>query len=252
VIDACVDAIDALPPPVTTIVVDNQSQDDSVARLAAAGILAIDAGANLGFAAAVNLGARQASAGLLCLLNPDCEVTAAVVSQAIAALDAEPRCVAVPVIRHDDGAMVAGRQPGYSRRKLLADLLETAGASRTAALLKRWLGCDDPAWHWPLGACLFVRREFFVELGGLDEDFFMYMEDVQFGMAVRRAGGEVLALDAVVRHRSGQGSDVPMARRLALLDGARIQFAARHYGRWFAAMLRLVRRAGLRAAAGRA
>ena len=245
VIDNCLDAIDALPQLTSTLVVDNRSQDGSVARLADRGLTAIDSGGNLGFAAAANIGAQRGNGELLCFLNPDCVVTAVVVEQALAALTADPRCVAVPTFRHGDGAVVAGRQPGYTRRKLLADLIETAGASDIAVAIKRRLGCDDHSWYWPLGACLFVRHDFFDSLGGFDEAFFMYMEDVQFGISTYQAGGRVVALDSVIAHLSGQGSDVPMADRLDLLDGARIRFARRHYGALFATLLRAVRRIGL-------
>lgn len=256
VIDQCLDAIeaavDALPSPASIIAIDNHSNDDSVARLAARNIGATPSGGNRGFAVAANLGAQQAGAEVLCFLNPDCMITPTVVEQALSALHANPRCVAVPTFRHADAAIVAGRQPGYSRRKLLADLLETAGAARSAATLKRVFGVDNPRWHWPLGACLFVRRDFFNTMGGFDESFFMYMEDVQFGLSVHQAGGQVVALDSVIDHLSGQGSAVSMARRLGLLDQARIQFARRHYGSGFAALLGGIRRAGLRATARRA
>ena len=259
IIDRCLDAIDALSQPVSIVVIDNHSEDDTVARLAARGITATDSGSNLGFAPAANLGARQArgKAGgqaesqtgneLLCFLNPDCMVTEQVVSQGLAALVADPRCIAVPSFRHDDGSIVAGRQPGYTRRKLLADLLETAGKPAAAASIKRRLGCDATDWHWPLGACLFVRREFFDEIGGFDQRYFMYMEDVQIGISAHQAGGRVVALDSVISHRSGQGSDIPMERRLEVLDQARIQYARHHYGRGFAALLSGIRQRGLRA-----
>lgn len=247
VIDSCLDAIKALPQPSSTVVIDNRSADDTVARLAARGITATDSGGNLGFAPAANLGARQAGAELLCFLNPDCMVTDQVVTQGLAALAADPRCIAVPGFRHDDGSIVAGRQPGYTRRKLLADLLETAGKPAAAATIKRRLGCDATDWYWPLGACLFVRRAFFDALGGFDQRYFMYMEDVQIGISAHQAGGRVVALDSVISHRSGQGSDIPMERRLELLDQARIQYARYHYGRGFAALLTGIRRRGLRA-----
>lgn len=243
VIDTCLEAVAALPQRPTVIVVDNRSSDDTRELAKRKGHAVVDAGANLGYAAAANLGARKGRADVLCFLNPDCEITAAVVEQAFATFAADDRCCAVPTYRHSDGSIVPGRQPGYSRRKLLGDIVETAGAPQWTARLKRRGTHHDERWHWPLGACLFVPRSLFDELGGFDERYFVYMEDVRFGLDLCRAGGRVMALDSTLEHLGGQGSALSNEQRIRLLDDARLRFAADRYGRVFALSLRMARSA---------
>jgi|LakMenEpi03Aug12_release.lakeMendotaPanAssembly.Ray.scaffolds.fasta_scaffold34806_5 GT2 family glycosyltransferase len=216
-------------------VIDNASTDTSreIAMHQGAAVRALDH--NVGFAAASNRGAEGVSDGLLCFLNPDCLLTPDAVDAARSALSNRVAACAVPDFEQM-GTLVAGRQPGYTWRKVLADIMEDNG--RMHGVL-RWLRQHprhhDRGWHWPLGTCLFVPATFFHQVGGFDERYFLYMEDVEFGLQVRRHGGEVIALPVRLRHGGMQGADVAPALRRRLLNAARIQFARSHYGPFVAA-----------------
>jgi N-acetylglucosaminyl-diphospho-decaprenol L-rhamnosyltransferase len=223
------------------LVVDNASNDRSVEIARAAGVEVLELSRNQGFARAANHGARAAKSGFLCFLNPDCIVEAGLFAIAAKTLEQNRRCVALPDFLHEDGAIVRGCQPGYSWKKILADIIQTnRGWPRVVSMLKRLPGYDDPNRQWPLCACAFIARDLFFEAGGFDEQYFLYMEDVELGQSIIRAGGAVVALDATVRHRERLGSSVSYIRRKTLLNTARLQYARRHYGICFEKLLRIL------------
>jgi N-acetylglucosaminyl-diphospho-decaprenol L-rhamnosyltransferase len=224
------------------VIVDNASTDATVALARAAGHPVVVLDRNRGFAAAANVGAVAARAERLCFLNPDCVLTAEAVAAARTAWATAPDAVLVPDF-WQQGARVAGRQPGYSPRKILADLLETRRAwPRLRARLQRHPRYHDRGWSWPLGTCLFATRSVFARAGGFDERYFLYMEDCELGATLSTLGVAIVALPVTVAHAGCGGSAVSAERRTALLDAARLGFAARHYGRPTAWALRAVAR----------
>jgi len=221
-------------------VADNASTDASAALARRAGAQVISIGRNAGFAVAANIAARETRSDLLCFLNPDCRITPAARSAAERLLDPQSAACAVPdFLQH--GRLLTGRQPGYTRWKILADLLENNRyPPRWVAALKRRPDYDDPRWHWPLGSCLFIPRRFFERIGGFPETYFLYMEDVELGLRIQAAGGAILPLGECLAHTGAAGSAVPAAFRQRWLNRARIQFARRHYGTVWALLLRLI------------
>jgi GT2 family glycosyltransferase len=242
-IGGCLSAVAEIPAVVETIVVDNGSTDETLALIQGRPVELVRNDANLGFSIAANQGAAKARGPVLCFLNPDCLLSAAVVEQGLAQIEGDDRSIGVPSFEHQDGTVLVGCQPGYTRRKLVSDVLRASGAPTLAA----WVEGDglhhDRSWHWPIGACFFVARQTFFELGGFDRRFFLYMEDVVLGRALALCGGRTVALDGTLYHASRCGSAVSVAERNTLLDRARIDYATRFHGRTFGALLR-----GLRAA----
>jgi len=166
-------------PGVATLVIDNASTDGSAEIAGQLGAQVIRLDHNAGFAAAANEGARHAEADVLCFLNPDCLLDEATVSTAHSILRTRPKTCTVPDFDQPNGH-VSGCQPGYTRRKLLADILETNGWNPSGLIerLKAHPSYHDGSWLWPLGSCVFIRRDFFKQLGGFDPCYFLYMEDV--------------------------------------------------------------------------
>jgi len=185
----CLNAFDDVAWPrerLELIVVDNDSGDDSVQRIRAAvpAAIVIDAGANTGFAGGCNLGVSRATGEYTGFINNDARPHAQWVSEAVAVFEAEPfvGSVASKVLDWDgnlidyvDGSLTWFGM-GYKREVEKPD-------SVAYALPKDVL--------FGTGAAMFVRTALYREVGGFDERFFMFYEDVDFGWRLNLLGHRV-------------------------------------------------------------
>jgi GT2 family glycosyltransferase/glycosyltransferase involved in cell wall biosynthesis len=166
------------------ICVDNASGDGSAAKIrAVGGVEVLEAPANLGFAGGCNLGARHATGTVLAFLNNDARPAPGWARAAVEVLRGEPTVAAVASKVLDwDGATIdfvdAGMTwfgMGYKRH---------AGEPAT--------GHDQPRdVLFATGSAMFVRAGVFRELGGFDERFFMFYEDVDLGWRLNLRGWRV-------------------------------------------------------------
>jgi len=213
------------------IVVDNASTDGTATHLRATwpSVRAIDAGGNIGFAAANNLGVRETSSELVLLLNPDTRAHGPAVDRLVAALD-EQRDVAIVGPRIVDA---------HGRAELSFGRMISPIAELRQKLLQRMTGVVDAMTRhsrdvdWVSGACLMIRRADLEAVGFLDERFFMYTEDVDLCTRVRRRGRTVRFLaDAQIEHLRGRS--VAHAQRPTSIAYRRSQLAfyEKHHPRW--------------------
>lgn len=92
---------------------------------------------------------------------------------------------------------------------------------------------------WVGGACLLARPAAIEAVGGLDESFFMYSEETDWCFRMRQQGWQVYYLaGAEIIHLGGGSASRTSATQLARLYESKIQFFAKHYGPWRAALLR--------------
>ena len=230
------------------LVVDNGSRDDSVAQVERRGVDLIRLQGNTGFARAANTGARRAGGDVVCFLNPDCLPHDQLMRAGLAAAGGPEPVAAVPGLCEDGRPPLAGRQPGYTRLKLACDLLNAAyPLSRLVRRLEQMPAYHQRGWFWPHGACLFIKRGLFLDLGGFDPRLFTYMEDVDLGWKLYRAGGEVIQMDQSLRHQTATGSRVSKSRRRYLMARGRLKYAWLHYGPLMATGLGLAVLPGLTA-----
>lgn len=173
-----------------TVVVDNASPQDDVARLQAAlpwaQVLAMPQ--NGGFAAGVNAGVAQTTAELVIVLNPDTEVRAGALQAMLTRLAEHPRAgVVAPLLEDADGRLAPN---GYRRFPSLltaaldmcvpaAYLLAGAPALHPYAMAPAALEAGAPTAH-VCGAAMALRRSAYLEAGPLDERFFMYFEETEW------------------------------------------------------------------------
>ncbi|QXP88570.1 glycosyltransferase family 2 protein [Methylococcus capsulatus] len=224
--------------PLTVTVVDNASCDGSADGLPepSCPLRVIRNRANLGFGRASNLGAREGSADYLLFLNPDTRLHPGALSIPLGFMESE-----------------TGRHVGICGVQCLD---ETGGVARCCArfptawrLVGQALGLDRlfPRWipphflgEWPhdsdrdvdqvIGAFFFVRRAVFEQLGGFDERFFVYYEDLDFSLRARRAGwGSRYLAGARIFHRGGGVSRQISARRLHYLTHSKLRYARKHF-----------------------
>jgi GT2 family glycosyltransferase len=190
------------------IFVDDASQDDSVALVEEGfgeklSLRVVANRQNLGFAASVNLAAQAARGRVLVLLNNDTEPEAAWLTELARAICANP-----------DAAIVASKLLLFDRRNTLhttGDLLGADGVPRNRGVWEEDTGqYDERADVFSgCGGAMAVRRDVWQALGGFDEDFWMYLEDVDLAFRAQLSGWRVVfAPQARVYHKlSSSGGD---------------------------------------------
>lgn len=202
------------------VVVDNQSQDGSVAALhdwivAHDGrdvIRLVEAEENGGFAAGNNIGIRAVNANYYLLLNSDTIVRSGAISILLHTAEEHPDAgIVSPRLEWPDGT------PQESCFRYLSPMSEFIDAAQTGPIrtaLNRFnvpLPVSNEIVHpqWTSFACALVRRDLINDIGFMDEKFFMYFEDVEFCRRVRNAGWAIINNpNARVVHLRGGSSPV--------------------------------------------
>ena len=208
------------------IVVDNGSTDGSRERLGglAASVRWIDAGANLGFSRAANRGLRAATARLVLFLNPDAVANEPALAEAERILDEDPGAGLVSVAVVDEaGRTVPTVEPFVSLRTLAAGRWE----SRVSAPS----GPHPVRVDWCHGAFLAGRRDELLALGGFDERFFLYAEDMDLCRRVQESGKAVVYSPRVsIFHRGNAAGETLLGpdRPAAILASQLLDHRARH------------------------
>jgi N-acetylglucosaminyl-diphospho-decaprenol L-rhamnosyltransferase len=179
-----------------TVVVDNGSADGSPAMVAAefGDVTLLEPGANLGFGAAVNLGARheQGRSRWVVAANADVAVEPGAVAALVVRAEHDPRCGAVaPRLIAPDGST---QHSVHRFPDIGLSLAVISGAVRVPPLGERLLieGFWDPERPreipWAHGAFVLFARDAFEAAGGFDERQWMYAEDIDIAWRLRKAG----------------------------------------------------------------
>ena len=250
VADLVADCLRSLPlsdPTIEVIVVDSASHDGTPARVAAEFPLVklIACSENVGYSRGNNLGFAQARGDYWFVLNPDTVLEADALEALCAQLDAHADigCVG-PALTYGDGT------PQSSRRRfptLSMAILETAWLRRFAprGLLERYQGEDwakDRAVDvdWLVGAALLLRADAVRKVGGFDEGYFMYSEELDLCRRLKAAGWRIVHEPAAhITHYEARSSG--QARRATHLryNRSKIRYFNKHHGPWQAGVLRL-------------
>lgn len=240
-IGECLDSLLRRPPRLAheTIVVDNASADGTsdLIRRQWPSVRVIDAGENVGFARASNIGIRHSAGRLVLLLNPDTIVPADGLDRLAAALDLRPdAAIAGPRLVDGDG------RPELSCGAMIAPLAElrqkvlVMGSQRGVPLLRGYvdrLTRRPREVGWVSGACLLVRRADADAAGLLDERYFMYAEDVDFCAAMRARGRKVLYLPVTdVVHLRGRSAASAARATDDAYRRSQVAFYDKHHPHW--------------------
>jgi len=226
------------------IVVDNGSVDGS-ADLAPLPLLdVVHVGRNLGFSAGCNFGAARGDAPYILFFNPDARFTEDALEQAIAYLeDPAHRRVGICGIRlvGDDGEIQRHCNNLPTLRGFVGDI---TGLSRIAPgvfpplFMTNFDHESDRAVDVVMGAYFLIRRSLFQTLGGFDDRFFVYLDEVDLSKRAIDAGHEVRYLAGPSAYHLGRGtSDQVKAHRLFYQMRSRIHYAFKHLGTGRAAAL---------------
>ncbi|MEM7352097.1 MAG: glycosyltransferase family 2 protein [Acidobacteriota bacterium] len=240
-----------------TIVIDNASTDgsDTMVEKEFPHCRLLRLEENLGFGAANNRGARVASGDHLLLLNSDAWLAEGALEHLVEVLTADPRLAMVaPDLRYPDGSRQFAWAPETG---VLGEALQML---RNRFEARAWAHRLPPRWLRPLlgpgwlsGACVLVRHEAFRDVGGFDEDIFMYFEDVDLSRRLRQAGWRLgVATEARALHV--KGGSRPSGRGEIEYRRAQLYYYRKHRPAWENRFLRWkmrrkfarVREAGLR------
>lgn len=209
--------------PYTLVCADNGSTDGAPQRAAAEHdfVEVLPTGGNIGYGAAINAavgalrGRRDAGAinpDYFLIVNPDVEFAPGSIDELVRCIEVSPHVGAAgPRIEEADGSAYpsAREVPGLTTgigHALLYDLWPGNPFSRAYQAnanmhVQRTAG-------WLSGACLLVRLEAFDAIGGFDERYFMYLEDIDFGDRLTRAGWDNLYCpSSVILHDQGHVAD---------------------------------------------
>ncbi len=180
------------------VIVDNGSRDGSVAgvRDRFPEVSVVDPARNLGYAAAANRGIAATRTPFVVVCNPDIQVVPGVAAAMLARFEADPVLGALgPAIRNVDGTI-------YPSARSVPSLVDAVGhgvlglAWPGNPFTRRYRQLDaDPRRardvDWVSGAAMWLRRDALDTVGGWDEDYFMYVEDVDLCWRLRRIGWRV-------------------------------------------------------------
>jgi N-acetylglucosaminyl-diphospho-decaprenol L-rhamnosyltransferase len=208
---------------------------------------------NRGFGAAANRGAALIDGEFVLITNADVYFEPDAVEELLGGLRRQARWgLAAPLLRDSAGDIQESsfRFPGLAQAVI--DLLPAPGWLRRSRLNGRypaaWAASRDFAIDHPLGACLLVRREAFDAVGGFDESFFMYAEEIDLCRRLQNAGwqsGHVAGAAAV--HVGGASTGQNRERMIEQLYISRARYFAAHHGAAYATAAKLAMAAGLAA-----
>jgi GT2 family glycosyltransferase len=178
-------------------------------------------GENLGFAKAVNLGARAAKGEYLLFLNPDVQIERNVVIELFQRAKIAPSFgLYAPKLveaKHSNNFLNGGKFPS-----LICVTLHLFGLSRLSKwfpIFAGYFAIDSSVYEnprsldWVSGAAMMINKKFFGEIGAFREDWFMYGEDIELCLRVKREGHAIqIFTDLSARHLGGESDTRPSAR----------------------------------------
>jgi GT2 family glycosyltransferase len=236
---ALISVLEANPDlPVEVIVVDNASADGSAEMVQQRfpGVRLIRSAENLGFARGYNRAAAEATGRYLLLLNPDTITQSGAVRALVEFLDSHADAGAVgPRLLNRDGSLQYScrrfpRPLAALFRNTPLGLLFPRNRYTREYLMTDWEHDAARPVDWISGAAMCLRREVWEQVGGFDEGFFMYAEDMDWCLRAHRAGWGIYYLpQAVVVHCIGRSSDQVPVRMVIQFHRSMARFYRKHH-----------------------
>lgn len=231
-VEQCLDSVQKASRgiDVEVFVVDNASADDTVEVIGRRypWVRLIANTSNLGFAGANNIAIRQSVGEYVLLLNPDTVVGEDTLRHSLAFMDAHPEAGGAGVKMHNEDGTVAPE----SRRALPTPWVSCL---KMLGFTKRYymshLPWDEPAQIEVIsGAFCLLRKKALDEIGLLDEDFFMYGEDIDLSYRLLKGGWQNWYLPYPIIHYKGKSTQKSDYRYVHIFYQAMLIFFRKHYG----------------------
>ena len=240
-LENCLASILANPPtsPFETWVVDNASTDDSprMVREKFPQVQLIENRENVGFARANNQAIQRCAGKYVLLLNPDTLVESGALQALVDFLDKRPEAGAAGArILNPNRSLQISSHPCPTLSRELWRLFHLDRLSPYAEYpLTKWKTERAREVDVLMGACLLLRKEVLDQVGFLDEDYFMYSEEVDLCYRIQRAGWRLYWVpQAEIVHFGGQSTQQVPTEMFLNLYQSKIKYFRKHYG-WLAA-----------------
>jgi N-acetylglucosaminyl-diphospho-decaprenol L-rhamnosyltransferase len=202
-----------------TLVIDNASPDPGDREIARSFpfVRLVENSENLGFAGAGNQAARLARGRWFVLLNPDAYAEPDWLEQLLAAAERWPqiRSFTSHQVMHDNPGLLDG----------LGDVMSGYGVPyRGGYMHAPPKTIPEGGVFSPCGAAMMIDRALFVGMGGFDEYFFCYSEDVDLGYRLQLAGEQTVVVPRAIVHHLGSASTGGAKSEFAVFHGTRNRF----------------------------
>jgi N-acetylglucosaminyl-diphospho-decaprenol L-rhamnosyltransferase len=231
-----------LPPAVSSsldikiIISDNGSTDNSLDLVSSLPVVIIKNGQNLGFGAACNRVLPLCTGEFVLLLNVDTETTLQVIEHLVEKISESEKYGTIgPRQTNAEGKThrSCGRFPNF-----LNSIWELTGLSKTfpylftpSPIMSDWKhNCSREVDH-VIGSCMLIRRSIINTIGFMDENFFVYLEDLDFSKRVTIAGYKNFYFhDVAIYHKGGGLSNKAMAKRLYYSLSSKKYYWKKYFG----------------------
>ncbi|MBN1486627.1 MAG: glycosyltransferase family 2 protein [Anaerolineae bacterium] len=234
-------------PGLEIIVVDNASNDGSqqMVQEEFPQVRLIASAENLGFTKGNNQGIAEANGEFVLLLNPDTEVLGDALHQMVEYLETHPGTGMLgPQLRNPDNTVQSSKRR-YPTLPVL--FLESTWLQKITPkkLLSRYYAEDLPddkinAVDWIKGAAMLTRRQVIEQIGGMDEGFFMYSEELDWCHRIKDAGWQVIYMpQAQIKHYEGKSSEQVIPARHIYFQSSKIRYTRKYFGKITAGVLRV-------------
>jgi N-acetylglucosaminyl-diphospho-decaprenol L-rhamnosyltransferase len=240
--------------PRETVIVNNEAADRLTVGSERIKLTVIEAGRNLGYGSAVNLGVRSLDPSVKWILitNPDVRLGADALTRLLKTAREMPSAAAWgPKVRDSKKHVYPSARELPSLRNGVGHAL-FANAWPKNPWSRRYRGGARPSgesWRetgWLSGSCLLVRRSTFEALGGFDESYFMYFEDVDLGKRLQESGWQnIYVPSATVVHTGAHSTSTSAKSMRRVHHQSAYLYLARKYHAWYLWPLRLALRIGL-------
>lgn len=237
--------MNSLDNPIEVIVVDNASSDGTISLLKESyeWVTLIDTGENLGFPGGNNRGFDVSQGEYILLLNPDTVVHGSAIEELVQFLDSNPDVGAVGSrLLNTDGSL---QESCYPRPTIGRELWRLFHLDRIKAIgiydMDRWSLTDPRKVDVLMGACILVRRPIIQKIGGMDEEYFMYSEEVDLCRRIQKDGWPIYWFpQAQITHYGGQSTNLVKTEMFLRLYESKLLYFSKNHGRTVALIYKII------------
>lgn len=229
------------------IVVDGASEDGTqeMVRTEFPWVRLIECQENVGFPRGNNIGINQANGHFVLLLNPDTQVVNKALLKMVTFMEIQADIgILGPRLLNPDGSLQSSRRRFPS---LLVGFFESTWFESLApeSVLRRYYATDLPDDEvvdvdWLVGACLLTQKDVIEQVGLLDEEYFMYSEELDWCRRIKEAGWRIVYYPQVeIIHHLGKSSEQAVVQRHINFQRAKLRYFRKFHGPLIASLLRI-------------